>query len=362
MRARGVPNCLLLAPDKFKGTFTALEVACALARGITGRAGASARSRAGTGGDPTQLTLDICPLADGGEGTLSALVDALALKRIHALASDPLGRPLEAELGIGARGVAVVEVAAASGLALLDERERDPVRASSYGTGELIAAALEAGASQLYVAAGGSATVDAGAGALQALRERLGDDPRATLAQRGAQLTVLCDVRTPFEQAARVFGPQKGADQATVRRLSDRLERFARAAPHDPRGVPMSGAAGGLAGGLWAALDARLEPGAAFVLGALGYDARMRAARAVVVGEGRLDRQSLAGKALCEAATRARQAGVPCHAVVGQNALERFDARILDLQLVLEASSLDQLEAAGARIAEHILSENARGR
>jgi glycerate kinase len=124
----------------------------------------------------------------------------------------------------------------------------------------------------------------------------------------------------------------------------------------------MTGAAGGLAGGLWAEFDAELVSGAVFVLNAVGYDARMRAARAVVTGEGRLDRTSLVGKAVSEVATRARQAGVPCHAVVGANALEPFAARILDLQLVLEAGTLEQLEAAGAQIGELIESENDRAR
>ncbi len=124
----------------------------------------------------------------------------------------------------------------------------------------------------------------------------------------------------------------------------------------------MTGAAGGLAGGLWAELGAELVSGAVFVLNAVGYDARMRAARAVVTGEGRLDRTSLVGKAVSEVATRARQAGVPCNAVVGSNALEPFDARILDLQLVLEAGTLEQLEAAGAQIGELIDAEHDRAR
>jgi glycerate kinase len=127
--------------------------------------------------------------------------------------------------------------------------------------------------------------------------------------------------------------------------------------PRDPRGLPLSGAAGGLSGGLWAAFGAVLEPGAPFVLSALGFDARMRAARAVIVGEGRMDEQTLQGKVAGEIATRARQAGVPCHAIVGQNAIDRFSARILDLQVILEAGTRDDLAAAGEHLgrmlAEH---------
>jgi glycerate 2-kinase len=341
MTLNGIPTSVLLAPDKFKGTFSAAQVATALALGLRARGHAA----------------DLCPVADGGEGTLDALQAALGLERLEVQVSDPLGRRTPATFGLADGGAAVIEMAASSGLALVAEAERDAVAASTYGTGELIAAAVDAGASHVYVAAGGSATTDGGEGAVRALRER-GWSP----SQVGARLTVLCDVRTPFEQAARVFGPQKGASDDQVALLSDRLGRVAREYACDPRGVPMTAAAGGLAGGLWAEFDAELVSGAVFVLNAIGYDARMRAARAVVTGEGRLDRTSLVGKAVSEVATRARQAGVPCHAVVGANALEPFDARILDLQLVLEAGTLEQLEAAGAQIGELIDREHDRAR
>ena len=124
----------------------------------------------------------------------------------------------------------------------------------------------------------------------------------------------------------------------------------------------MTGAAGGLAGGLWAVHGAQLVAGAGFVLGAVGYDARMRGARAVITGEGRLDGQSLAGKLVSEVATRARQAGVPCHAVVGRNAASAFDLRVLDLQLVIEATTLPEIEAAGARIGARMVAESRRPR
>jgi glycerate kinase len=148
-----------------------------------------------------------------------------------------------------------------------------------------------------------------------------------------------------------VFAPQKGADPDEVRRLTGRLNALARRLDRDPRGVPMTGAAGGLSGGLWAAFGAELAPGAAFVLDAVGFDVRMRSARAVVTGEGKLDRQSLAGKAVSEVATRARQAGVPCHAIVGARQLGTFGPRMLDLDTVFEASTLEQLQAAGECLA-----------
>jgi glycerate kinase len=320
---------ILVAPDAFKGTFSAAAVAAAIGRGL---------ERAGF------VPPDLCPLADGGEGTLAALLTALGGETDGAEVGDPLGRPVQAGFGLIEDGAtAVVEVAAASGLGLVAEDERDAEAASSRGTGELIVAAVERGAQVVLVAAGGSATTDGGLGAIEAIADADG--------LRGARLVVLCDVRTPFEDAARVFAPQKGADAAAVRRLSKRLERLAAGWPRDPRGVAMTGAAGGLAGGLWAALGATLEPGAAFVLDALDYDARMRAAGAVVVGEGRLDQTSLVGKAVGEAATRARQAGVPCFAIVGTDALGAFGARILDLQRVLEAPTLEAMADAAASLA-----------
>jgi glycerate kinase len=289
--------------------------------------------------------VDLCPVADGGEGTLEALMHGLDAALLSARVSDPLGRPIEAAFGYAAdRATAIVEMAAASGLSLVDAGERDPWGASTAGTGELILAAVEAGAQTVYLGVGGSATTDGGAGAVRAIQAGGG--------LRGARLVVLCDVRTPFEDAARVFAPQKGADPAMVKRLSKRLQSLAARLERDPRGVPMTGAAGGLSGGLWAAFGAELVPGAAFVLDVLDFDTRMRGARAVVTGEGTIDQQSLAGKLVSEIATRARQSGVPCYAVVGRRELDAFGARVLDLQVILEAGTVAELEAAGRRLAE----------
>jgi glycerate kinase len=266
---------------------------------------------------------------------------------VSTTASDPLGRVIEASFALvrEARGrpVAIVETAAASGLSLVAPRERDATEASTFGTGELIAAAVEAGARTVYVGVGGSATTDGGQGAIRAIKAAggLGE----------SRLVVLCDVRTRFEDAARVFAPQKGADEEEVARLTKRLHAFARRLPRDPRGVPMTGAAGGLSGGLWAQFGAELVPGASFVLDAVDFDRRARSARAVVTGEGKLDQQSLAGKLISEIATRARQSGVPCHAIVGRRDLDSFGARVLDLQAILEASTLEEIEAAGAELA-----------
>jgi glycerate kinase len=322
-----IPTTVLVAPDSFKGTFTSAEVAAAIGIGLE------------RGGRP----VDLCPVADGGEGTLDVLAPVLGAELQAARATDPLGRPIEARFAIAGR-TAIVEAAAASGLGLVAPSERDAFAASSAGTGELIVAAVAAGAREVLVGVGGSASTDGGAGAIAAIKRGGGLD--------GAKLRVLCDVRIPFEDAPAVFGPQKGADSDDVRRLEKRLGALARRWPRDPRGVPMTGAAGGLSGGLWAEFGAELVAGSAFVLDAVGFDPRMLAARAVITGEGRLDPQSLSGKLVSEVATRARQSGVPCYAVVGQDELDSFGARILDLQLVLEAGSKRQLAAAGARLAK----------
>jgi glycerate kinase len=316
---------VLVAPDSFKGTFTAPEVAGAIARGLRA-----------AGREAVEL-----PVADGGEGTMEVVLAALGGERRAATVADPLGRPVEAHFALMPGGeTAVVEMAQASGLWRVAEHERDAWRASTRGTGELIAAAVEAGAETVIVTVGGSATSDGGAGAIEALAES-GAEP---------VLRVVCDVSTPFERAPAVFGPQKGADPATVKRLERRLDELAEAAPRDPRRVPMTGAAGGLSGGLYAYLGAELVPGAPYVLDAIGFDERMRRAAYVVTGEGKLDDQTLQGKIVGEVATRCRQRGVTCHAVVGKADLEPFKQRILDLASVREATSEAELEAVGREL------------
>ena len=196
---------ILVAPDSFKGTMRASEVAGAIGRGL---------ERAGL------MPPDLCPVADGGEGTMDALLPGLGGEVVAADAHDPLGRDLRGCFAlVEDGGTAIVETATASGLGLVAEDERDAWAASTYGTGELIAAAAAAGAQVIVVAVGGSATTDGGAGALEAIEEAGG--------LGGARLVVLCDVRTPFEHAPKVFGPQKGADAAMVKRLEKRLGELA---------------------------------------------------------------------------------------------------------------------------------------
>ena len=255
---------VLVAPDAFKRTFRAAQVAGAIGRGL---------ERAGL------MPPDLCPLAGGGEGTMEALLLALGGEAVGLEVHDSLGRPHQAAFGLlEDGGTAVIEMAAASSLGVVSQGDR----ASTYGTGELICAAVDAGAEVVLL----------GAGALAAIVEHGG--------LRGPRIVVLCDAPT----------------------------------------------AGGEAG-LWAAHGAVLEQGARFVLSALDFDARMRAARAVVTGEGRLDEQTLEGGLVGEIGTRARQAGVPLHAIVGADALDPFGKRIIDLQVVQEATDLEQIEAAG---------------
>jgi len=320
---------VLVAPDAFKGTFSAAQVAAAIGRGLE------------DGGVPA----DLCPVADGGEGTLAVVLGALGGETRGTLAHDPLGRPRPAGFALlEDGGTALVEVAEASGLQLVGPPTPATAwAATSRGTGELIAAAVAEGAAVVLVAAGGSATTDGGAGAIDAI------DAAGGL--RGAQLVVLCDVIVPWEACARTFAPQKGADLATVARLEARLDTLADRLPRDPRGVPGTGAAGGLAGGLWAAYGAVLEPGAPWVLDALDVDARLATARAVVVGEGCLDAQSVSGKVPGELAHRAAAVEAPCHAIVGSIA----DGFAPDgFASATVAGNLAALEAAGRALARSL--------
>ncbi len=306
----------LIAPDKFKGTLTAAEVAEAIARGLSGPA-------------------EICPLADGGDGTAEVLLAARGGEWIEASAHDALGEPISARFALLAGGCeAVVDVAEASGLARLAGRELDPLRAGSEGTGELIAAALQAGAERVILACGGSATTDAGLGALD----------RFDLSE--AEVVCLCDVGDSFMGALR-YAPQKGAGAEDLPQLEARLERVRGQLPHDPSRLPFTGAAGGLAGGFWAH-GAKLVPGADYVLRTLEFDRRLESASLLISGEGRVDPTSLSGKAVGEVARRARRHGVPCHLIVGEDGLgPEGGGRFSSVQV---AGTVEAITQAASRI------------
>jgi len=228
------------------------------------------------------------PLADGGEGTLDTLLAARGGSRRTARVTGPLGDPVDAQWGVLTGGTAIVEMAQASGLARVQGRN-DPLRASTRGTGELIAAVRAQGFAHVVVAVGGSATTDGGLAALEALGWSLG----------GMKVTVACDVETTFAEAANVFGPQKGASSAQVALLTRRLtmlaERYQQRTGVDVTRLTGAGAAGGLAGGL-AAIGAELAPGFDVVAEAVGLEAALEGADLAVTGEGKLDASSLAGK------------------------------------------------------------------
>lgn len=319
---------ILVAPDSFKGTFSAEQVCEALAAGI----------------EETGARADRCPVADGGEGTAEILRRALDGERHEATVTGPIGEPLRAGFAIAGHD-AFIDLAEASGIAELAPGQLDPIKATTAGTGELMLAAREAGARRIFVAAGGSATVDGGAGAIDAIERAggLGD----------SELSVLCDVNVPFEMAPAIFGPQKGASPAQVAQLEERLAKLAERWPRDPRGLPMGGAAGGFSGGLWAVLGARLMPGAAFVLGRLAFDRRLREATAVIAGEGALDEQSFMGKILGQIVKRARANGKPVHAVCGRSELSPEEALAQGLDSVVEAGTLTALRDTGLRLAQN---------
>jgi glycerate kinase len=315
-----------VAPDAFKGTFSARAVTEAISAGLAG----------------ADLASDACPLADGGEGTSEVLLGALGGECLEVSVSDPLGRPLDAPLALLGDGrTAVVEVAAASGLALLGADERDAAAASTRGTGELVLAAVATGARTILVGAGGSASTDGGLGAIEAIREGGG--------LRGARIEVLCDTEEPFELAAAVFAPQKGADTETVAMLERRLRDLAGALPRDPRGKPHSGAAGGLAGGLWAAFDATLGSGAMYLLDAVGAPARAAASRAVVSGEGRLDGQSVHGKLVGAVAAMCSRIPRPLAVIAGRVELGEQDRLAAGISWATEATTLVAIEGAARR-------------
>jgi len=323
---------VLIAPQEFKGSLSAAEAARAMAEGLR-RALPS-------------VELDLAPMADGGPGTVDALVSAGGGRCLTATVADPLGRPVEAAWGLLEEGsTAVIEMAAASGLVLLRPQERDARRTSTYGTGQLIAAALEVGCRRLIIGLGGSATNDGGAGMAQALGARLSDEEGRDLPPGGAALARLAridvsgldgrlrdcqvlgatDVTNPLcgpHGASAIYGPQKGASPADVEELDAALAHYAAVIERDlgkrVAEVPGAGAAGGIGAGLIAFLDAELRPGAQLVAEVVGLEKRIAAADLVVTGEGRLDAQTAYGKTVATVARLAREQGRPVVALAGR--------------------------------------------
>jgi glycerate kinase len=330
-KSRGSTVRVVVAPNAFKGSLTPFEATEAIARGL--RAADS--------------TIEIISLAiaDGGDGTSAVLRAASEGVTRETIVPDPLGRPVRASFGLLDEGrTAVLDVATATGIALLNSHERDPLLMSSRGTGKLLSTALDSGVETVILGVGGSATVDGGAGLLAALGVGLLDETGTPIAGGGAglarlsridlsrvhpalarvKLRVACDVDSPLlgpHGAARVFGPQKGATLAQVLELEENLGHFAdvieRTTGRDVRSVASGGAAGGIAAGLFGVLGATLEPGIDLVLEAVGFDQALLGADLVITGEGLLDQQSLRNKGPCGVGRWAKRRGVPAIALVG---------------------------------------------
>jgi glycerate kinase len=364
------PLRLLIAPDSFKGTLTSVEVARAIAAGWL-------RAR-------PDDALRLAPLADGGEGTLVAIEAAGGWSWREAEAHDPLGRPVQAAwLARDDGAAAFVEMATASGLSLVARAERDPVRATTRGTGDVLRAVLDAGIRDIALGIGGSATTDGGAGLLRALGAEVSDDLSA-LDLAGldprlgeVRLRIACDVTNPLlgsDGAAAVYGPQKGATPGLVAALDARLAGFAgaleAATGRRERDTPGAGAAGGRGFGLLCLAGSfaslRLEPGIDLVMTEAGFDAALATADLVITGEGRIDRQTAFGKTAMGVALRARASGVRCIAIGGGvtpdgiEALASVGATVIavhDEPITLEeaaALGVAPIERCGERVARLI--------
>lgn len=329
---------LLIAPDKFKGSLTANQAAQAMASGVL-KAFPDAQ-------------IDICPVADGGEGTLDAMLAATGGTRNTTTVTGPLGKSVDAQWGIfdgpgGGWRTAIIEMAAAAGLTLIPEQQRDPAKTTTFGVGELIRHALDQKVTRILLGIGGSGTNDAAIGAVAALGVRFLDSsghviPPQTLCGgmihriatidtttldprlKHVRITAACDVTNPMtglEGAAHVYGPQKGATPEQVEQLDRNLRHMAKlfreALGRDVEHTPGAGAAGAMGAGLMAFLGAELRPGIAIVLDAVCFDRRVRGASLCLTGEGKLDAQSLAGKVCAGVARAAKAQGVPTVALVG---------------------------------------------
>ena len=319
---------VVIAPDKFKDSLSADEVALAISRGLD------------------RADVDVCPVADGGEGTVAALVAATHGRFETRTVTGPLpDMRVDATFGILGDGhTAVVEMAAASGLALLPPQDRDPMRTTTYGTGQLLLEAAKLGATEIILGIGGSATVDGGIGAAQAVGQPvildgegpadpheplIGEDLRRVVLIKHARgslldrvkITVACDVTNPLfgpNGAARIFGPQKGATPAQVDELDFLLQQLAtRCGKLAEAQTPGAGAAGGLGFAMLAFFNATLRPGFDIVADAVHLRDRLRGAELCITGEGRLDESSLAGKAAVGVARMCQELEVPCIAIVG---------------------------------------------
>ncbi|MBV9796382.1 MAG: glycerate kinase [Actinobacteria bacterium] len=360
---------IVIAPDKFKGSLPATEVAAAIAAGLGG----------------TGAELVTIPVADGGDGTVDAAV-AAGYQRVPVTAAGPTGQPVATSYA--RRGdLALVELATVCGLERLPGGTRAPMDASSYGVGEVLAAALAAGARELVLAVGGSASTDGGAGLLQGLGARVLDGDGRPLGRGGAaladvagldltglpaslqqaQVTLAADVDNPLtgpDGAAGIFGPQKGATPGQIAELDTSLRRWAKVVAEttgtDCATAPGAGAAGGVGFAALAVLGAQRRPGIEMILELVGFDTALDGADLVVTGEGSLDLQSLAGKAPVGVARAAARRGVPVVAVAGRSELTPVQAAAAGITAIHALSDLEPDPARSIAGAADLLERMAR--
>ncbi len=369
---------VVIAPQSFKGSISALDAARAMEEGVL-----RVVPDAGT---------VLVPVADGGDGTLETLVEATGGDIRSATVTGPIGKPVTAEWGaLGDGQTAVIEMARTSGLALLSLAERDPLRATTYGLGEVIREALDAGFCSFIVGIGGSATNDGGAGMAQALGIRLLDERGKDLPLGGAALadlrkidmsgleeraiearfSVACDVSNPLtgpEGASAVYGPQKGATPGLVEQLDAALKNFAEVVERDIGtsidAVPGSGAAGGLGGGMMAFLEGSLRAGVDIVLDHVGLDEKMKGADLVITGEGRIDFQTVYNKAPIGVARRAKERNIPVIAVCGSvgKGFENVHAEGIDavVSILTAPMTLDEATARAGELIADAVAETMR--
>ena len=366
---------ILIAPDSFKGSLTSLQAAAAIEAGVKRVL-------------PRALCFKV-PLADGGEGTVQALVDALGGTFHYKQVTGPAGKAVRARYGLLADNeTTVLEVAATSGLYLVDSKHRNPMNATSYGAGELIVAAAERGAKRIIIGIGGSATVDAGMGMAQAIGVRFSDSNGRVIQQPGCgrllervagidlsavpeilrkiRIQVACDVENPLygeAGAATVYGPQKGATPAMVRRLDSGLKQFSSVVSKeldlDKANAKGAGAAGGLGYGLTVFTRARISGGLNLIAGMTGLKEKIAAADLVITGEGRIDAQTAFGKAPAGVAKLGKRLKVPVIAIGGslgdgsqalfQQDIQGLEAAVTEsvpLKMVLQHAEKNLTDAA----------------
>ena len=351
---------IVVAPDSFKGSISARDLCAAVCRGIHAA-------------DPKIDVIEL-PLADGGEGTVDNMVYSTQGETRLVQVNDPLGRPIRAAYGIlGDHATVIIEMAQASGLPLLKPDERNPLITSSFGTGELVLHALNAGYRKFIIGLGGSATNDGGAGMLKALGAAFYDQDGVLLPKGGASLeklsyidlsgldkrlqestfTIASDVNNPLcgaNGASTVFGPQKGATPEMVQRLDMALSRFADVVEKqlgiDVRHLPGSGAAGGMGAALLAFLHAEFKSGIELVMDAIHFEQKIQAADLIITGEGKLDEQTMAGKVIAGVCKKAKPYQIPTIAICGGRELtsEQMDeiGLLAGFSIVPKPCSLEQ--------------------